>query len=70
MGQPRGGGKDQVRALIAPGRPRGRLAIVGIGPGQRSWRTPEATAALAAADDVVGYGLYLDLIADLDGALA
>ncbi len=47
------------------GRPRGRLTIVGIGPGQRSWRTPEATAALAAADDVVGYGLYLDLVADL-----
>ena len=52
---------DPARA----GRPRGRLTIVGIGPGQRSWRTPEATAALAAADDVVGYGLYLDLIADL-----
>lgn len=47
------------------GRPRGRLTIVGIGPGQRSWRTPEATAALTAADEVVGLSLYLDLIADL-----
>lgn len=47
------------------GRPRGRLSIVGIGPGQRSWRTPEATAALTAADEVVGLSLYLDLIADL-----
>lgn len=47
------------------GRPRGQLAIVGIGPGQRSWRTPEATTALAAADDVVGLPLYLELIADL-----
>ncbi|MBL8659629.1 MAG: precorrin-3B C(17)-methyltransferase [Rhodospirillales bacterium] len=49
----------------AAGRPRGRLSVVGIGPGQSAWRTPEATAALAAADSVVGYGLYLDLIADV-----
>ncbi len=49
----------------AVGRPRGRLTVVGIGPGQSAWRTPEATAALSAADSVVGYGLYLDLIADV-----
>jgi len=47
------------------GRGRGSLAIVGIGPGQAAWRTPEATAALLAADHVVGYRLYLDLVADL-----
>ena len=29
------------------------------------WRTAEATAAIVDADEVVGYGLYLDLIADL-----
>ncbi len=45
----------------AAGRPRGNLAVVGIGPGRADWRTPEADAALAAADDLVGYGLYLDL---------
>jgi cobalt-precorrin 5A hydrolase/precorrin-3B C17-methyltransferase len=44
------------------GRVRGRLAIVGIGPGAPAWRTPEATEALAAATDIVGYGLYLDLL--------
>ncbi len=44
---------------------RGALTIVGIGPGAAGWRTPEATAALISADDVVGYGLYLDLIEDL-----
>ncbi len=49
----------------AVGRPQGRLAIVGIGPGGRDWRTPEATRALAEASDVVGYRLYLDLIGDL-----
>ena len=49
----------------ARGRARGRLAIVGIGPGSAEWRTPEATMALAGADEVVGYGLYLDLAGGL-----
>lgn len=49
----------------ACGRGRGRLSIIGIGPGSAAWRTPEATAQLAAASDVVGYGLYLDLVGDL-----
>ncbi|MBM3525061.1 MAG: precorrin-3B C(17)-methyltransferase, partial [Alphaproteobacteria bacterium] len=44
------------------GRARGRLDIVGIGPGPADWRTPEASHALRAADAVVGYGLYLDLL--------
>lgn len=48
----------------AIGHPQGRLMIVGIGPGQAAWRTPEATRALQDASDVVGYGLYLDLVAD------
>jgi cobalt-precorrin 5A hydrolase/precorrin-3B C17-methyltransferase len=46
----------------AIGRPRGRLAVVGIGPGDPGWRTPEASMALAQASDVVGYTLYLDLL--------
>jgi cobalt-precorrin 5A hydrolase / cobalt-factor III methyltransferase / precorrin-3B C17-methyltransferase len=46
----------------AIGRPRGRLAVVGVGPGDPGWRTPEASMALAQASDVVGYSLYLDLL--------
>jgi cobalt-precorrin 5A hydrolase/precorrin-3B C17-methyltransferase len=46
----------------AIGRPRGTLAMIGIGPGDPSWRTPEASRALARATDVVGYSLYLDLL--------
>ena len=46
----------------AIGRGRGMLAVVGIGPGDPAWRTPEASAALARATDIVGYGLYLDLL--------
>ena len=48
------------------GRARGTLHIVGIGPGEASQRTASAVAALEVANDWVGYGLYLDLIADLD----
>jgi len=44
------------------GRPRGRLAVIGIGPGDPAWRTPEAGALLAEADDIIGYRLYLDLL--------
>ena len=47
------------------GTPRGHLDIVGIGPGADAWRTPEVSYALHAAECVVGYGLYLDLVADL-----
>jgi cobalt-precorrin 5A hydrolase/precorrin-3B C17-methyltransferase len=47
---------------VSIGRPRGRLAIVGIGPGDAAWRTQEASALIAGASDIVGYGLYLDLL--------
>ncbi|MCP8939825.1 precorrin-3B C(17)-methyltransferase [Alsobacter sp. SYSU M60028] len=40
----------------------GRLAIVGLGPGPEAWTTPEATAELARATDLVGYGPYLDRV--------
>jgi cobalt-precorrin 5A hydrolase/precorrin-3B C17-methyltransferase len=46
----------------AVGRRRGSLAVIGIGPGQASWRTGEADAALARASEIVGYRLYLDLL--------
>ena len=44
------------------GRARGSLSVIGIGPGDPAWRTPEASAALVAATDIVGYRLYLDLL--------
>ncbi len=44
------------------GRARGRLALIGIGPGDPAWRTPEASALIAAAEDIVGYRRYLDLL--------
>ncbi len=44
------------------GRGRGRVTVVGLGPGMPVWRTPAADAALADATDLVGYGRYLDLL--------
>jgi precorrin-3B C17-methyltransferase len=38
----------------------GHLAVVGIGPGDARWLTPEAQAAIEAADALYGYGPYLD----------
>ena len=52
-------------AVIEParlGRGRGRIVVVGLGPGAPGWRTPAADAALADATDVVGYGRYLDML--------
>jgi cobalt-precorrin 5A hydrolase/precorrin-3B C17-methyltransferase len=51
----------------ATGRARGRLYVVGIGPGAEGWRTPEVSAALDDAGDLVGYGLYLDLLGPMPG---
>ncbi|HVZ01203.1 MAG TPA: precorrin-3B C(17)-methyltransferase [Dongiaceae bacterium] len=47
------------------GRARGRLDIVGIGPGAAAGRTIEVDAALRTATDLVGYKLYLDLLGPL-----
>ncbi len=47
------------------GQSRGRLSIVGIGPGTSDWRTPAVTDLLARTTDVVGYKLYLDLLGGL-----
>src|SRR5690242_7995848 len=40
----------------------GRLAVIGLGPGDARWLTPEAAVALAAAEAIYGYGTYLDQV--------
>ncbi|WP_426511539.1 precorrin-2 C(20)-methyltransferase [Dactylosporangium sp. McL0621] len=53
---------DETAAALAERpapAPVGEVVVVGLGPGGRDWLTPEAQAALAAADDLVGYGPYL-----------
>lgn len=51
--------------LEPAGRARGRLSVIGIGPGQSDWRTPEASKLVAEAEELVGYGLYIDLLGPL-----
>jgi precorrin-3B C17-methyltransferase len=40
----------------------GRLIVVGLGPGDPRYLTPEAEEALAAAEAIYGYGPYLDRV--------
>jgi precorrin-3B C17-methyltransferase len=47
----------------------GRLAIVGLGPGASELTTPLATATLAAATDLVGYGPYLARVPEKSGQI-
>ncbi len=50
---------------IARRRPRGRLALVGLGPGSRDLLTPRAIAELRRSSVVVGLHAYVDQVADL-----
>ncbi len=43
----------------------GSLVVVGLGPGSSDLLTPAATRVLHAATDLVGYGPYLDRIAEI-----
>ena len=58
-------GEAPAPLLELQGRARGRLSIVGIGPGQATWRTPEVSRLVAEAEELVGYGLYIDLLGPL-----
>jgi precorrin-2 C20-methyltransferase/precorrin-3B C17-methyltransferase len=61
--------RDGGRASAAGrnGRGRGRVTVVGLGPAGAQWLTPEAEAALAAADDLVGYGPYVARVPERRG---
>jgi len=47
------------------GNCQGKLSIISLGPGARSYMAPEALGALESAEIVLGYKTYLDLIPDL-----
>jgi cobalt-precorrin 5A hydrolase / precorrin-3B C17-methyltransferase len=65
--------EDEWAIAIAPlpipvmelGRPQGRLAIVGTGPGSAEWMSPQVKELLNAATDWVGYSTYLNLVEPL-----
>ena len=51
-----------VESLDGRGRKTGSVNLVGIGPGKAEWRTPEASRIIQNADELVGYGFYIDLL--------
>jgi cobalt-precorrin 5A hydrolase/precorrin-3B C17-methyltransferase len=59
--------RASAMATVAVARltPRGRLTVVGLGPGAADLRTPRATAALRRASIVVGLDQYVDQIRGL-----
>ncbi|MDQ1710318.1 MAG: cobalt-precorrin hydrolase / cobalt-factor methyltransferase / precorrin-3B, partial [Frankiaceae bacterium] len=61
--------RKSARATVAIARrvPRGRLAIIGLGPGARDLLTPRAVAELQRASVVVGLDQYVDQVRDLIG---
>ncbi|MFI0355066.1 precorrin-3B C(17)-methyltransferase [Actinomadura sp. 9N407] len=52
-------------AAVARLAPRGRLSIVGLGPGARDLLTPRAVEALRRSSVVVGLDQYVDQVRDL-----
>ena len=50
-----------------PQLPAGTVAVVGLGPGDVDWMTPQSRRELAAATDLIGYGGYLDRVPVRDG---
>lgn len=56
---------DNVTVAAARVRPRGRLAVVGLGPGATDLRTPRAEAELRRAAVIVGLDQYIEQIRHL-----
>jgi cobalt-precorrin 5A hydrolase / cobalt-factor III methyltransferase / precorrin-3B C17-methyltransferase len=52
-------------AAVARLRPRGRLSLVGLGPGARDLLTPRAITVLQRASVVVGLDQYVEQVRDL-----
>ncbi|TFV54884.1 precorrin-2 C(20)-methyltransferase [Mycobacterium sp. PS03-16] len=54
-------------AVAAPVAEAAELLVVGLGPGPAQWLTPEAAAALAEVDHVVGYAPYVARVPQREG---
>ena len=65
----RRGGLPQAAALEAAAEipAIGGVTVIGLGPGDPAWLTPEAAAALDQATDLVGYRPYLARVAGRPG---
>lgn len=54
-------------AVHQPGPTVGEVVVIGLGPGPDRWLTPEASAALAEVDHVVGYAPYVNRVPQREG---
>jgi precorrin-2 C20-methyltransferase/precorrin-3B C17-methyltransferase len=62
----RGRGTAAVEVIeVKP--PVAEVVVIGLGPGPEDWLTPEASAALAEVEHVVGYAPYVDRVAQRAG---
>jgi len=59
--------EQQQVSGIAPAAESAELLVVGLGPGPDGWLTPEAAAALADVEHVVGYGPYVARVPQREG---
>ncbi|WP_080794951.1 precorrin-3B C(17)-methyltransferase [Corynebacterium pacaense] len=53
--------------VAAPAEAEGEVVVVGLGPGDPMWTTPEVTAELRRATDVVGYTTYVNRVPAVAG---
>lgn len=63
--QTAGSGPENMRFGTKP--QSAELLVIGLGPGPDGWLTPEASAALAEVDHVVGYAPYVNRVPQREG---
>jgi precorrin-2 C20-methyltransferase/precorrin-3B C17-methyltransferase len=63
----RRGGLPEPAAEAAAVPAVGGVTVIGLGPGDPAWLTPEAAAALSRATDLVGYRPYLARVPERPG---
>ena len=64
---PGDGRQPRTAATPTPEHGAAELVVVGLGPGPDGWVSPEATAALATVEHVVGYAPYVNRVAQREG---
>ncbi len=58
---------ERMRRADQSGSDAGSVTVVGLGPGDVQWMTPQSCRELAAATDLIGYGPYLDRVPERPG---
>ncbi|MFF0610682.1 precorrin-3B C(17)-methyltransferase [Nocardia tengchongensis] len=58
------GAQDRATGHVDAANPDrvGEVVVIGLGPGDENWTTPEVSRALAEATDIVGYTTYVNRV--------